>query len=90
MQKISELSAGEFPYEEHVPTSTELWMLRQRSHEIYDQPIERFYVFQSFTIKQNIKISDHVMLAEFLALWLKKYMVPTQDDIAAIVILPIV
>src|SRR5436190_20140995 len=35
MQRISGLPAGEFPYEEHVPPSTELELLKVQGPELY-------------------------------------------------------
>src|SRR3954462_110733 len=45
MQRVSVLPAGEFPYEEHVPPSVELELLKVQDPELYSTYWEVLYHF---------------------------------------------
>src|SRR3954471_3699433 len=56
MQQVSGLSAGEFPYEEHVPPSVELELLKVQDPELYFMYWE---VLCHFFICEQLKGRSH-------------------------------
>src|SRR5436190_2037505 len=83
MQHVSGLPAGKFPYEEHVPPSAELELLKTQDPELYSTYWE---VLCHFFICRESK--GRARLAGFLSIWLGKCVVPTREAATVGVLLP--